>query len=683
MALSQGSWSPASGMRENWLVQIDDSSGSNKKYYSFFDQTVNSVAYSGRILNKPSIRESINLFGSTSTTSNLSLEIDNTDETTDTLLFGTNTYLNREVRVYSCLESGTVANFNNIPLIYTGRLESMTHNESSVSLSIVAKMPWDNVSIPNVYSAEKVLAPIAYGDFTGNDSLYIGTGTDNWRPAPFTKADAANAFFVPGTIADGTLDSKTSHYVSTRDGFVPFETQSSGTTTVGSVEIVTVGVNGKYKYYTTPSSNAQNSTATGITETNVANSYDLDTGTFATFAYSDTISTGQDRYHVERYTVQETESGTQFVLTYRIASYSKATDVALLEVTPTLETALDSITGTTHSANAGSDQTLTLVTTAPTTYVDLKIRFQTEEAEDTSGGAAAVNLTAYELSVSNVKNKDDLKQVYVAVDGFPSNGSWSGNANVLTELHEFHRDICNRFLGATSVNTTAWNALNSAKDWQGRLWEGKKKPVKSILDQLAFEGGFCYTFSASGELKYIFVADSYSSADHTLDKNDLRGITISHTPISNMIMDMTVNYNRHPAKDEFRSQVTDSDSTLRTNYNIGSTEQKHTFDLDYLTTGQGSDLDCAAVGANPNDGFMNYYGSLLVSPRILIKAQIVNPAKFNMELGDICTFSSMPTAKAFNKTFTASGDKYYMITSISRVSGSIDCEFTNVTPGEQ
>ena len=33
MALSQGSWSPTSGMRENWLVQIDDSSGSNTKYY--------------------------------------------------------------------------------------------------------------------------------------------------------------------------------------------------------------------------------------------------------------------------------------------------------------------------------------------------------------------------------------------------------------------------------------------------------------------------------------------------------------------------------------------------------------------------------------------------------------------------------------------------------------------------
>ena len=668
MALSQGSWSPTSGMRENWLVQIDDSSGSNTKYYSIFDQTVNSVAYSGRILNTPSIRESIDIFKSTSSVSNLTLEIDNSDETTDTLLFGSNTYLNRDVRVYSCLESGTVANFNNIPLIYTGRLESMTHNESSVSLSIVAKMPWENVTIPNTYSNEKVLAPIAYGDFTGNDSLIPGSGTDNWRPAPFTKADASNAFFVPGTIADGTLDSKTSQYVPTRDGFVPFEPQSSGTSTIGSVETITVGVNGKYKYYTVPTADTQSSTATGITETNVSNAYDSNTSTFATFAYSETISTGQDRYHVQRFTIPETEEGTEIVLTYRIAS------------TPTLEAGIDNITGTAHTANTGSDQTLTLVTTTDHTTVDLKIRYQTEEAEDTSGGAAAVNLNVYELSVSNIKNDEKLKQVYVAQDGYPSNSSWSGNSNVLTELHEFHRDICHRFLGLTAT-PDGWSDLDSAKAWQGRLWENKAKPVKRILDKLAFEGGFCYTFSAAGTLKYIFAKDSYSSANHTLDKNDLTNVEVSHTPISNMVMDMTVNYNKHPAKNEYRSQVTDNDSTLRTNYNIAAGEQKHTFNLDYLTTGQGSDLDCS--GSDPNDGFMDYYGSLRVSPRIIVKARIVNPAKFTMELGDICTFSSMPTAKAFNKSWTDNATKYYMITSITRASGQLDCEFINITPGEQ
>ena len=142
-------------------------------------------------------------------------------------------------------------------------------------------------------------------------------------------------------------------------------------------------------------------------------------------------------------------------------------------------------------------------------------------------------------------------------------------------------------------------------------------------------------------------------------------------------MDITVNYDRHPAKSEYRSQAVDSDSTLRTNYNIASGEQKHTFNLDYLVTGQGSDMD---TSSDANGGFINYYGNLLVSPRTIINAQIVNPAKFGAELGDICTFSSMPTTKAFNKTFSSI---YYMITSIQRKSGTINCEFTNVTPGEQ
>ena len=108
----------------------------------------------------------------------------------------------------------------------------------------------------------------------------------------------------------------------------------------------------------------------------------------------------------------------------------------------------------------------------------------------------------YELSVSNIKNDEKLKQVYVAQDGYPSNSSWSGNSNVLTELHEFHRDICHRFLGLTAT-PDGWSDLDSAKAWQGRLWENKAKPVKRILDKLAFEGGFCYTFSAAGTLKYI------------------------------------------------------------------------------------------------------------------------------------------------------------------------------------
>ena len=145
MSISQGSWSPASGMRENWLVQVFKTDESAFQAYSFFDQTVNSVAYSGIILNNPSIRESINLFDSRSSLSNVTIEIDNSGNESENLLFGSNYYLNGDVKIFSNLESGTVSNFDNIPQIYFGRLESITHNDRSISLNIVAKRPWENI----------------------------------------------------------------------------------------------------------------------------------------------------------------------------------------------------------------------------------------------------------------------------------------------------------------------------------------------------------------------------------------------------------------------------------------------------------------------------------------------------------------------------------------------------------
>jgi hypothetical protein len=644
-------------MTENWLVQISDSSGSNPKYFSFFDQTVNSIAYVGAILNVPTIRESIDIFKSKSSLSNVSIELDNSSSISSDLVFGSNNYINRTVKIYSCLETGTVANMNNVPLLYTGRLESLSHDEKSISLSITAINPWDMIEVPNVYSNEKVLAPIAYGDFTGNSSSYTGVGTNNWRPVPFTKADAVSSHFVTGDIADSTMSNYTSQYVATRDSFVPFSTRSSGTSTVGSVQNITIGVNGKYIYYTTPASDTQSSShsswSVSATEDEIQKSYDLDANTYARYQYTETVSAAQDRYHVHRYTIPETEEGTQIVLSYTIADYSRATNVSLLEVTPTLETEVDSITGTTHNANQFTVQTLTLITTNPTTYIDLKIRAQTDVSG--SGGAAAVTLRAIELSISNLKNKDDIKKVYVDIDGYVK--SWE--SGVATKLHEFHRDLFHRFLGITSVDSTSWNALNSAKSaWVGRFWLDKGTSIKQVLDKCGYEGGFC------------------SSAEHALDKNDLSNIKISHKPIGDLLTDVTVNYDPHPAKPgDYRSQATASDSTTRTAYNIPAKEGKTTYQLDILKAVIGSDI---TGGSNdPNDGFIEYYGNLKNKPRVVMNASIINPAFFDMELGDICTFSSMIPVKAFNNAFSS---KYFMVTSLTRKSGKLQAKFVDVTP---
>ena len=73
---------------------------------------------------------------------------------------------------------------------------------------------------------------------------------------------------------------------------------------------------------------------------------------------------------------------------------------------------------------------------------------------------------------------------------------------------------------------------------------------------------------------------------------------------------------------------------------------------------------------------MNYYGNLKAEPRVIIKAEVVNPAKFTMEIGDICTFSSMLPTKAFNKSYSG---RYFMITELVRSSGKLSATFLDVT----
>ena len=665
MSLSQGSWSPASGMIENWLVQIEDSSGSNTKYVSFKDQSVGGSSYLGLIINTPSIREKIDLMNSKSSISNVDIQLSNHSNIAEDLLYGSNYYLN----IYSCLETGTVANLNNIPLLFTGRLESMTHNDTSISLSVVAKMPWDGVDLPNVYSNEKIPVPLVYGDYTGNSDPYPGQGTNNWHPAPFTKIAAGRSFFVTGDDSGSSMTP--SVYVSKLDGFIPIEGADTGTTLIGSAHTISVPESANYNFSQAPTSSTTLETNGTITEPSFANVFDKNTSTQATVSYSENVTTSASRTHKERFTVPQTTNGAEITLYYKATQISGVDqEGGFPKVTVKLSGSHITTSQIEKTSIDGSTQTLVASVTDEITTVDLTLIFEGEAAEDTSGGTVNIQVQLYELVVSNPKTQDTLSKIYVANDGRTK----SFSSGTCTTLVEFHRDILNRYLGA-SIDTTSYNALDTARGWTGRLWELKPKKIKSILDKLAYESGFCYTYTSSGSIKYIFVKNTYSSSDHTLDKGDVDSFSISHTSLSEMITDITVNFNKHPAKNEYRSQTTDNDSTTRSNYNLSNDEGKKTVNLDYLTGNIGSDL--TATDNDPNDGFIEYYGNLSIQPRVMVNTSVVNPAKFNAELGDIVQFTNMPTSKFFNKTISS---LYFMITSLSRSSGRIEIECMDVTP---
>jgi len=654
MALSKGSWSPTSGMRENWLVQIEDSSGSNTKYYSFFDQTVQSVAYSGKILNNPSIRESINIFNSKSSISNVSIEIDNTDGQSDDLVFGTNYYINRDVKIYSNLQSGSPANFDNIPLIYQGRLESITHNESSLSLNVVAKRPWDNIKIPNDYSSAKNAGSVVYGDYTGNSGIDF---TKNYTNANYHPALYDSDMEFADQIGTSSLSNINAAEYSTKyDKFIPYPSADTSTSTSSAIQTFTVPNNYFKNYYAQAASVSNNDV---LSVSNESNTIDGDLSSYATITAIGTETfSGTETF---TFTLDSTHSISTFIAKYKVQTSSGVSDRNTV-VTITSGSSSDS---NTH-AGTTSDETVEISNISEgTTSVTVTIQFN----HNTIGTEAySFEVRLYEMYISYYVYGEDEDTVYSATDGLAK--SWS--SGTATKVHEFHRDLFYRFLGITGTPDN-WSDLDTARSsWTGRYWTFDRKPIKELLDKLAYEGGFCYTYSADGDLKYIYVKDSYSSADHSIDKNDISGIGISHTPISDLWTDVTVNYDKHPAKNSHRSQTTATESTIRTNYNIASDEGKRQIDLDALVGGIGSDL----TPSSANAGFINYYGNLLSEPRLIISANLENPSLYTMELGDICTLSNMIPTQGFGKSFSG---LYFMVTQIQRSSGKIKIELTEVS----
>jgi len=186
------------------------------------------------------------------------------------------------------------------------------------------------------------------------------------------------------------------------------------------------------------------------------------------------------------------------------------------------------------------------------------------------------------------------------------------------------------------------------------------------LEQLQYEGGFIY----SPNRGYIHIRDS-ESADVTLSKSDLTNISIGHTPFTELITKMNINYRKHPAENTYIKSVTSTNSTTRTNYNIATAENVQEVDLDAYVS---PDVP-TSPSSNPNDDFYTYYDNIFGSVKATISASIVNPKFYNHDddadllgVGSKITFTNMHPEKIFGKAFT---NVIFMITDFSRSPGII------------
>ena len=271
--------------------------------------------------------------------------------------------------------------------------------------------------------------------------------------------------------------------------------------------------------------------------------------------------------------------------------------------------------------------------------------------------------------------KTPPKTLYVASDGDThSITGLSGTA--ITSINNIHLALLNRFSGldvATNpaTNIDGFSALETDRsDWGARLYFTKEQSFKRILEKLQFEGCFIYRLKQgdSTQPQYIHIKDSYSSGEiTTLSKNDISDVSLSHTSVSDLITKFIVNYQKHPATDEYRSQETFEVSSDRTKYNIGSLENIKTFNLDYLV-----EQNDVQEQTNPNDSFINYYHNLLGTPKLIISFTIVHPKYYDLEVGSVINFdnTNMYPSIPFGVS-NGWSDLKFMITKTGRTIGKI------------
>jgi len=678
MSLTFNGGQNSHGINENWLFNITHSGGN--LYLALADVTYSSNFYYGAITNNPSIRESLDLVRSRANTSNITLKIAdfeyNGSPISEEFFGGSNYYINRSVS--ASIKVGA----DNPVVVGTFRILDIKYDGDQITMQLIAKRPWDDIELPTDKSTTGIYVPVVYGNYTGNGVSDFMT-LKSLYPAPRTSSANGNVYFL---AAKSETSSVINYYDSRADMFPYLEEEQSATLTRDGKDAFAVKNIFKRTYQFRPFSTA---TSTGFTNPGNA------------------INTSDSDYANQNHTASTTTS-----LKLELPSISGKLLTAYLYIKADiiLNSSVDTTEIKLTESSFGSDTTLisrssagtTSLTTSTSTNILSKIQSNSNTLPDNlilkfiSATLGAVNSDCkiYDvflvLTVQNdTTNEPEAasnseaseKFVYSGNDGLTN--SW--DASAITYIHDIHRDMLIRFAGVTTSTPANYSDLNTArsqsnKEWYARFWQLRPKMLRETLEQLQFEGGFAFRFKADDSPQYIYIKDSYSSGDvdYTFSKDDLSDITVSNTPIANLVSKFIVNYERNAGNGTYINSQTCTNGTTRTNYNIATKENIAQINLDYIVqNGAGTVGATDLTGGDPNDGFADYYGHLASNVNLIVEASVINPAHIGIEIGDIVTFdnSDMYPAKAFGAAWT---NKAFMVINISRTPGKLNIKVREV-----
>ena len=681
----------------------------NFKCISFSDVEFEGYYSNGVITSEPSVRESINLEKSTSKTSNVSLSVVNFDYQgspfSKELFNGTRSYINRECFIY-IVPKDIDLRVNSL-LVYSGKLSDISHDHHSIKMSIVSKRPEEDIEIPQAKTSKDNYFPIAYGDYTPNSNgVTFGSGSDidDYRkrktlyPIPVEERRRNTIFSLTGTRST-SANAFPHYYEKSTDTFSPLSTDKDNYSTV-DVENETYGdgyavrfdqsllKRGLYKVVEFVSKTAGDNLTW---DNNTGNAFDgdyINTNTYVGCTVDDTFvpnDSASIEYSLPQLTGYPSLILTNLVITgsFTISGASGSGDIKLQLIDESFgasdvkgywDLSSDGTTTTFHKTAGGS------LDTSSVSYLSDAFDNSNEYLSSGNGWGESVKLTvklvrssSIECSVSGFvrihdiaietatqldfaettkagktvayQTLDDIEYVYSGANGLTDNG-WAGSS-AITEIHEAHRDLLQRFTNFTNSNNSDYSSglhpknwrtgtdINGVKDWDIRYWINEPTLLSKVLEELQFNGGFIGRYDGQGNYQYIFIPDSITT-NFTLTKEDISNINISLTPFKNIVTSMDIEYEKHPATTGYVSEVNASNSTSITAYNIGSKENKKKVRLNALSSAPAS-----SPSSNPNDDFYTYYDNILGSAKHLIDFTIVNPYYFGIDVGDFLAFDNI------------------------------------------
>ena len=577
--------------------------------------------------------------------------------------------------------------------IYTGRLIDVSHNHETCTLKIQSARPWDFISIPNILTTTaNVPVPCAYGEFTPSSASPYDTGitsheletdyitdlSSTLRPAPLNDVFDGNAFFVSNQSSQAT-GNRPEYWDSSGQVFIP--TQIS---TFNSALNSNTSHDGQYCARTSqrilralkvrPTSHTIETDESQSTA-DLGDAYDTGGSYLTTYSMThlESESTGSS--------IGQTQD--EFIIKYEdIPSLDGEFVQGKVYVTSEL---------TVGGTNSGSDYSeysrleidvgdgsftdiflasgATLYRAKTTDAVDLsdypsylKLKMRTQAGNDyppTKKRNSKFYIFNIFICVEMQTTGDrGEKTCYIGADGYDAD--YLGGSGAVANIPEAHRDILDRYGNLDEETPDGFATLTNGssgirEDWKIRYWLTQSTDMRKILERLQFEGCFIFTFKADGSMRYISIPTS-PSADWSFDDSDLSNISISHTPFSELQTQYDIRYQKHPAEGKYMSSETyqsGGSDTIRDRWNILTKENIREIKLDALVDDDGGDMQ----------NFADYYFDIFGDIKIIIGGEIVNPAKWGVEVGDIVTFTDL-TLKAYNTDLGASD--YFMITDLTR-----------------